>query len=197
MMGELPLPRESLLAMHYLTESISDYLTQTLQLRLSDIQARGLSIFDQFYANTEKIYEAVHQIFQSILQKVKAAHPRVDYELVRILSFYLLLLQSAMMKTSQGDGGEDFKTSVGTDPRLREVILSLSYFFSQCLQLLQQQPLSVSVENKIFSSLPEEKEGKKIADLFHLVLEVSRVRLIKKTPDSLISFFRDTRRRVT
>lgn len=54
MMGELPLPSEFLQAMSFLSESITDYITNRLNIRLEDIYSKGLSIFDQFYAQVSR-----------------------------------------------------------------------------------------------------------------------------------------------
>lgn len=195
LMGELPLPSEYLHAMNVLSESISEYITTQLKIRLDDISSKGLSIFDQFYAQvtsfptslaffhlskyfgffffqTEKIFEGVHFIFKASIEKLKS-RAKLDYELIRVVYFYLLLLQSSISKTVQGDGGEDFKTSVISNPLIREAVLSLSDFLLQSLKLIQENSsFRIQIENQILTNFLEEKEGKHLAELIRLILQV-------------------------
>ena len=53
--GEIPLHRETTNAVGYLTEAVAHHIQTSLQILIQEIRAKGLSLFDQFYAQVRPV----------------------------------------------------------------------------------------------------------------------------------------------
>jgi hypothetical protein len=94
-------------------------------------------------------------------------------ESFHITYYFLIIFQLSLSKAMKGDGESDVNASVATNPLIREIILNLGNFFLQLLEMISKKG-SKSLESKLLSSLNEEKEGKKLLEVFQIILQVKR-----------------------
>ena len=96
-------------------------------------------------------------------------HFRVDHELVQVLFVYLQLFSLALAKCGRGDGGDDFKASAAANPVLRETLLQFAGFFLSSLESIHKA--SPQLEARVLDSFSEEREGRRLSELFRAVLQ--------------------------